>query len=154
MTKIIVNEIVNAPVAEVWKSWDEFGDIAQFSPNINKSYLLDKSVETGMGATRHCDLSDGKNFLREKIVEYVPNERLKIEIFDSSMPMKSGYAVFALTPLSADRTKVEMTIEMVPKMGIAGKAMMSMMKPRFTKLLQSMLHGNAAYVERGELSLA
>lgn len=154
MTKIVVNETVNAPIAEVWKSWDQFGDIARFAPNIKESHLLPGSAETGMGAERHCLLADGKSYLREKVIEYVPEQRLKIDIFDSSMPMKSGYAVFELTPKGADMTNVQMTIEMVPTMGIAGKALMGMMKPIFTRQLQSMLHGNAAYVERGEESVA
>ena len=152
MTKMEVTKTVNAPLAEVWKSWDDFGRIARFAPNLKKSYLLEGSAETGLGAERHCDMADGKNFLRERVVEYVPEKRLKIDIYESSMPMKSGYATFDLAADGADKTTIKMTMVMVPKMGVVGDALMAVMKPRFTALLNTMLSGNAAYVERGVIA--
>ncbi|MFK5981214.1 MAG: SRPBCC family protein [Rhizobiaceae bacterium] len=152
MTKIIVEETVNASVSEVWKSWDDFGGIARFAPNLKNSYLLDGSTKTGLGAKRHCDMADGKNFLKEEIIEYIPNEKLVIDIIDGSMPMKSGTATFDLKSLGKNRTKVTMTMDFVPKFGVAGKVMMGAMKPVFRKLLQSMLKGNADYVQYGKIA--
>jgi len=152
LTKIIVEEFVNAPIEEVCKSWDDFGAIARFAPNLKKSYLLEGSAKTGLGAKRHCDLADGKNYLQEEIIEYIPNERLVIDIFDGSMPMKSGTAAFDLKSLGSNHTKVTMTMDFVPKFGVAGKVMMSAMKPKFRSLLQSMLKGNADYVQDGKIA--
>jgi uncharacterized protein YndB with AHSA1/START domain len=152
LTKIIVEEFVNAPIDEVWKSWDDFGAIARFAPNLKKSYLLEGSAKTGLGAKRHCDLADGKNYLQEEIIEYIPNERLVIDIFDGSMPMKSGTAAFDLKSLGSNHTKVTMTMDVSPKFGVAGKVMMSAMKPKFRSLLQSMLKGNADYVQDGKIA--
>ena len=152
VTKIVVEETVNAPIAEVWKSWDDFGSIARFAPNLKASYLLEGSAKTGLGAKRHCDMTDGKNFLQEEIIEYIPHERLVIDIFDGSMPMESGTAAFDLKSLGPNRTQVTMTMDFVPKFGVAGKVMMSAMKPKFRSLLKSMLKGNADYVQHGKIA--
>jgi hypothetical protein len=45
-----------------------------------------------------------------------------------------------------------MTMDFVPKFGVAGKVMMSAMKPKFRSLLQSMLKGNADYVQDGKIA--
>jgi uncharacterized membrane protein len=48
--------VVNAPIDQVWASWDKFGDIQDFNPNLNSSKLLTGSISTGVGAKRQCDL--------------------------------------------------------------------------------------------------
>ena len=69
-------------------------------------------------------MADGKNFLKEEIVEYIPHERLVIDIYDGSMPVESGTAAFDLKALNSGHTKVTMTMDFVPKFGVAGKVMM------------------------------
>jgi uncharacterized protein YndB with AHSA1/START domain len=149
MTKIVVEQIVEAPVAEVWKSWDNFGNIASFNPNLKASFLLEGSAKSGLGAQRQCDMSDGKNYLREEVIEYVPEEKLAINIFEATIPMKSGTATFELTPVGKGRTQVRMTMNMVPKMGVVGAMLLGAMKPKFKAMLQDLLRGNAAFVEQG-----
>ena len=137
---------------QVWKTWDDFGVIVRFAPNLKRSFLIEGSAKTGLGAKRHCDMADGKNFLKEEIVEYIPHERLVIDIYDGSMPVESGTADFDLKALDSGHTKVTMTMDFVPKFGVAGKVMMGAMKSKFRGLLQSMLKGNADYIERGKIA--
>ena len=148
MAIVIVEETVNAPVTEVWASWDNFGDIYRFNPNITGSHILDGSAKTGPGAQRQCDL-DAKNYIRERIVGYEPERKLVIDIYEGTLPLKSAKATFDLTPLGPDRTKVVMTMEFHPKMGLLGRLMVPMMKPKFASMLQALLAGNRAFVERG-----
>ena len=152
MTNIVVEEIVAAPLDQVWQTWGDFGVIARFAPNLKRSFLVEGSAKTGLGAKRHCDLADGKNFLKEEIIEYIPGERLVIDIYDGSMPMESGTAAFDLEALDSGHTKVTMTMDFVPKFGVAGKVMMGALKPKFRGLLQSMLKGNADYIEHGKVA--
>ncbi len=150
--KIVVEEIVEAPLEQVWKTWDDFGVIARFAPNLKKSFLIEGSAKTGLGAKRHCDMADGKNFLKEEIIEYIPNKRLVIDVYDGSMPVESGTGAFDLEALDSGRTKVTMTMDFVPKFGVAGKMMMGAMKSKFRGQLQSMLKGNADYIEHGKIA--
>ncbi|MEM8849995.1 MAG: SRPBCC family protein [Pseudomonadota bacterium] len=146
MAHVTVDRIVKAPPLDVWQSWDDFGNIAAFNPNLSGSHLLDTQT-TGLGATRQCDLSDGKNHIRERIVEYVPGERMVVDIYDGTMPLKAAKAVITLTPQGKHRTRVQMRMEFVPKFGALGVLMVPLMKPQFRKMLRALLDGNAAHVE-------
>lgn len=150
MQTINVTKIINAPVEQVWESWDDFGNIYKFNPSITASRLLGED-STGIGAKRECELKDGKNWLREKIVDYVPLKRMRIDIYESSMPIKTMSATVTFRAITDAKTEVAFTAEFEPKMGFLGKLMAPLMKRQFRPMLASMLDGNADYVERGVL---
>ena len=150
MAKVSVTRTVDAPLDKLWASWDDFGAIYRFNPNLKGSFILDGSAKTGLGAERQCDLSDGKNYIQERIVEYAPHRRLVIDVYNGTLPLKSAVASFDLKSLGPDRSEVTMTMEFKPKFGLLGKLMVPMMKPQFRKLLGKLLDGNKAFVERGE----
>lgn len=152
MARVIVSKRINAPIDEVWASWDDFANIYKFNPNLTKSYLLgDENKATRVGSRRQCDLNDNKNWLREEIIEYRPNERLKIDIYDSSMPIKSMLATVEFEKISDNRTRIRFTSEFEPKLGLLGKLMLPLMRRQFTSMLQALLDANAEYVERGQV---
>jgi len=142
------SRIANAPLSAVWEAWDRFGDIDFFSNAVKKSYLMDGVPQAGLGAVRHCDLSDGKNFLEEKIVEYIPNKRISYAVINGSMPLKSAVARVDFKALGPDRTEMTFTMDFQPSMGIIGKMMIPMMKPQFTKTLGRILDGYKAGIEK------
>lgn len=148
MASITVEKIVHAPVSEVWAAWDDFGGIHRFNPNLSGSHLLEGSAKTGLGATRQCDLIDGKNYIQERVVDYVPNKRMVIDIFDGTIPVRNARAEIELHEKGERQTEVTMTMHFQPKMGIFGQLMVPLMKPQFRKLLAKLLDGNAAYVEK------
>lgn len=150
MPTITTKKIVNAPVEEVWESWDDFGNIDKFNPSINASRLLGGDA-TGIGARRECDLKDGKNWVRERIVDYVPSKRLRIDVYETSMPIKKMVATLTFRSIADNQTEVAFTAEFEPKMGFLGKLMAPLMKRQFRPMLASMLDGNADYVESGVL---
>ena len=146
MARVSATHIVEAPAEEVWKSWDDFGNISKFHPALKGSHLLDTQA-TGLGAKRQCDMKDGKNHIRERIVDYVPNERMVIDIYDGTMPLKEAVATLTLQSSGTDRTIVRMDMEFTPKFGLLGGLMTPLMKPQFRGLLTSLLEANAAYVQ-------
>lgn len=152
MAQLILAKRVNASIEDVWASWDDFGNIARFSPSLSASYLLtDKDESTQLGSGRQCDFADGKNWVREKVIGYEPLKRLKVDVYDGTVPLKSMVATFDFEEISAQRTRVRMTVDFEPKHGVLGKLMIPLMKKQFGKLLGQLLDANAAYVERGEL---
>ncbi|MFV2092673.1 MAG: hypothetical protein ACC634_06270 [Hyphomicrobiales bacterium] len=40
MAQIVKEITVNAPLSEVWKSWDALGDIHSFHPGLENPFLL------------------------------------------------------------------------------------------------------------------
>ncbi|WP_204114604.1 SRPBCC family protein [Shimia biformata] len=149
MPHVILKRVINAPVAKVWESWDDYAHIEKFNPNLSASYLVNQSQPTGLGAERQCDLSDGRNFIQERIIDYVPNRRMKIEIFNGTLPVRDTFATIEMQETGPDRTEVTFRMEFVPKFGLIGRMMVPMMKPQFRKLLGRLLDANKAYVEDG-----
>ncbi len=152
MQTIKIQKIVNAPVDKVWASWDDFGNIYKFNPNVDKSHILSSSgVSQGRGARRECELNDGKNWLREKIVDYIPGRKMTIDVYEASLPLKTMSATIELRAITDQQTEVRMSTSFEPKMGILGKLMAPLMKRKFHPMLAALLDGNAAYVENGSL---
>lgn len=150
MSKVIVSKRVNASVEDVWKSWDDFGNIYKYNPALKASRLLSRSdAPTRVGTQRQCDMADGKNWVREEVIEYKPGKSMKIDVYDGSLPLKSMTASIEIEEISKQRSRVRFTADFVPKFGIIGRLMAPLMKRQFEPLLQSLLDGNAEYVERG-----
>ena len=155
MATVSVNKRVKAPITDVWASWDDFGNIYKFNPSVKHSELLDTGkASTGLGARRHCDLVDGKTWVQEEIIDYQPQSKLKVVIFDGNMPLKTAVATFAFKRAGKDETDIDLTMEFIPKFGPIGQLMVPLMKPQFKKILGEMLEGNALYVTNGHLKAA
>lgn len=149
MATVTVETVIEAPIAEVWDVWDDFGRIDQFNPNVSKSFLIDGSASTGLGAKRQCDLADGKNHIQERIIDYVPERRMVVDIFDGTIPIKSAVARIELRPLGGARTELTFTMTFVPKMGFVGRLLAPIMKPQFRKQIARLLSANREFIETG-----
>lgn len=149
MAKIILKQAYNAPADTVWKSWDNFGDIQVYNPNLNSSQLINNSQETGLGAERRCDFSDGKNHVLERIISYKEGVSMEVDIYDGSVPLKKAVAGISVKNLGAGRSEVTFSMDFTPKFGILGTLMIPMMKSQFRGALQSLLQANKDYVENG-----
>ena len=77
-------------------------------------------------------------------------QSLKIDVYESSMPMKSMTASFRFREVTKEKTSVQMTVDFEPGMGVVGMLMTPLMKRQFRPMLQSLLDCNAAHVEYGE----
>lgn len=122
MTIFSVEKTINAPKDKVWALLADFKNIDFFNDAINKSYLINDSENGGLGATRHCDLSDGKNFLRERVLKWEDGVGMTIDIYDTSMPLKSNIVRFEIEEFD-DKTKARMIFDYEMKFGILGKLM-------------------------------
>lgn len=151
MADVTVSKTVKAPVEKVFSIWnDEFGDIYKFNPNLKDSYLLDDSPSnSGLGALRQCDLADGKNWIREKVISATQNKQIVIDIYEGTMPLKSAKATFDFVALPHGVTKVSMTMSFIPKGGFLGLLIVPLLSMKFRGMLSDLLDSNAAYAERG-----
>lgn len=140
--------IVNAPIDEVWASWDKFGDIEDFNPNLKASKLLTGSPVTGIGAKRQCDLLDGKSTIYEEIIGYAPQEHMIVLMYDGDVPLKRSTIRFDFESVAANRTKLLVHAEFEMKYGLLGKLLGPMAKLQLGKAFESLLAGNAQFVEK------
>ena len=152
MARVTVTRRINAPIEDVWKTWDDFGNIFRFNPNLKHSRLLsDPGKPTGVGTERQCDFADGKNWIRERILEYRPMKSLKVDVYDGTMPLKSMVATITFEEVRTGRTRIRMSADFELKMGLIGKLMTPLMRRQFRPMLQALLDCNAAHVEHGEV---
>lgn len=151
METITAAIIVNAPVAVVWASWSDFGHSHRFNPAVSSSRLLsDGHLATGTGTRRECELSDGKNWLRERIVGFQTNRLLKTEVYESSLPVSSMSITVDLMESSQGVVEVTVICEFEPASGIVGKLTAPLMRRRFRSMLAALLEGNRVYVEHND----
>lgn len=88
---------IAASVETVWTVLDDFGDIQRWNPGVTSSTLTSDGPVTE-GATRHCDLAPFGG-VNERIDRFVPNERLTVDIYETSkLPISDSIADFNITP--------------------------------------------------------
>jgi uncharacterized membrane protein len=152
MHTITVSKIVNAPAAVVWASWDDYGNVQAFNPSLRSSQILSSSQSvTGPGAKRECEFADGRNWVREKIVDYVAGRRMTIEVYDGSLPLKRMLASIEVSDRGNHQAEVQIIASFVPKLGVVGQLMAPLMKRQVRSSLTDLLDSNATYVEAGRL---
>ena len=134
-------------------TWDDFGNFDRFNPNISKCFLINGSENTGLGAERQCNLVDGKNYVQERVTDYVPGHRIAVDIFKCTFPFKRADSSIELTPLAPNRTELIFTLNFEPKMGYLGNLMAPLVKLQFRKLLGKIAEGNKVFVETGREAL-
>ena len=149
MHEIVVKREVNVPLATLWESWDDFANIDKFNPNLNRSFTINDTKATGLGAERQCDFSDGKNHIQERVTVYEPEKRLLVDIYDGSVPLKRAEGDFTFRALSPTRSEVTMTFRFTPKFGLLGRLMAPLIRSQFHPALAKLLDGNKAYLENG-----
>jgi ribosome-associated toxin RatA of RatAB toxin-antitoxin module len=150
MASIVVEQHINASVERVWESWNQFGDIAKFHPGIKSSRTINSSATEGVGAERQCDLSsNGKQYVRERVVKSVPNQQMVVEIYAATVPIKRAEASLHFKSLGPNATLLQMRMEFTPAMGVLGWFMTPMMKLQFRGMVRKLLAGNDAFVTQG-----
>ena len=149
MAKVVIHQKVKAPLSVVWPIWDDYGNIDRFHPGLSSSHLVeDETLKTGMGSKRQCNLDDGKNWIQEEIIEYVPKKKIVIDAYAGTMPLKKAIASFEFMPVGARETEIVFHMDFEPKMGLLGKLMIPMMKMKFKNMMGNVLKASAGYAEK------
>ena len=118
---------------KVWDVLADFPNIADWNGGVKKSFSTGEAT-SGVGATRHCDLSP-TGTLEETIREWTPGEKLVVSIDSATrLPIKQGLATFDLSAgADSDSTNVGLTYDYETKWGIAGKAIGGLLDRQLTK---------------------
>lgn len=146
MATLSREHIVNAGIEDTWATWDDFPNIANFHPDVTKSFTISGTAPTGIGAERKCEFGQ-KDYILERIVGYTPQKQIVIDLYELSFPIRDAVATFDFVAVDANRTRVTMTMQFTPKMGLLGKMMLPVMKRQFGAALAKLLENNARYVE-------
>ncbi len=147
--QVDVSKRINLPAEEVWRHLADFSGVARYHPFVETADQLSESNE-GVGARRKCNFYDG-NSVVERVIEWEPGRRQKIELSEISMPMKSALAEFSVTPLGERESEVSISMSFTPKFGPLGALMgVMMMKPMMRKVFAQVLQGLEHHAHTGE----
>lgn len=119
MPEFTITRQVNAPVTAVWEVLDDFGDIQRWNPGVTASELTSSGPVT-QGSTRHCDFKPFGG-VNERIDAYAANERLTVNIYETSrLPISGAVADFNIAP-KEDGT--ELTLHYTYTLNLMGRLM-------------------------------
>ncbi|MEC9454272.1 MAG: SRPBCC family protein [Pseudomonadota bacterium] len=96
MIQISVSRRVNLSAEEVWPYLADFSGIARFHPFVETADQQSELNE-GVGDSRRCNFDDGKSVV-ERVIEWQPGRRMKIELSEISMPIKRAVAEMSVAP--------------------------------------------------------
>lgn len=125
--KIQVKRTINAPVEAIWAYLGDYSNIHRFHPMLKGSHFTEGTATCEVGATRQCDFNDG-NYIQERVLEWEEGSHYTVDIYDSSMPVKSAQATLGVRPLGEDQTEAYMHMEMTPKNSLMSPMMYLMYK--------------------------
>lgn len=151
MNKITHEVWIDAPRQKVWDVLADFGNVYLTNPYITKSYLT-SDQKTGVGTTRHCDLTLFGATVEERIIGWDEGRSIEIDIYDrKNLPViKTQGAAFTLQDENGG-TRLRGAIHYTLKYGPIGALMNTfMLKPQNTKAWTTFLAGIKHYAETGE----
>ncbi len=152
MTRISHEIQIDAAKDDVWAAIADLGAIQDFHPGVKKSYYTTEQ-ESGVGASRHCDLKPFGS-VEERATEWKEGESLALEIYDGEKtpPFKSAIAHISVEE-NADGTIARFALEYELKFGLLGRLMdRFMVKRQFDKVVPAILSGLKRHMERGARS--
>ncbi len=151
MAYFTIDVTIYAPVEDVWQVLGDIGRIADWNPGIRESYATSE-VNSGLGATRFCDLGD-KNYLNNEVVQWEDCRKLTMRIVDSNLPFKRADIHFTLQGENG-HTQVAVSPEYELKYGVLGSLMDRFyVCQTYEKGMKNLLQGLKVHVENGDDSV-
>lgn len=143
---------VEAPAAQVWEALADFGGVVRYNPNVTASYLTG-DLATGVGATRHCDLTFPGATVEERITSWQEGRAYVAEIYsgEKTPPFRHAQATLEVEPLGSEASTVTATLDYDLRFGPVGALMDRLMvSPKFGPAFGRLLVGLKHHVETGD----
>lgn len=146
--------LIEASKERVWEALSDFGNVYLWNPSVTHSHSTSEAPG-GVGATRHCDLTIMKASIEERVVDWVENEEMRIEIIGGrrTPPFKEAWGTITLAEApdgGGTVTKLQLHYDL--KYGILGGVIDRLMvRTQYGKGLKLALAGLKYHVETGKL---
>lgn len=149
--QIVYAARIEAPAARRWEVISDFGNISNAAPQVTASRLT-SSQSSGVGATRHCDLSLFGSTVEERIVEWNEGRSLKIDIYESKrIPLVGKQSATFVVEADGDGSRVTATLDYEIKYGPFGGLMhAAMLRRKLDSSWLAFVAGIKHFAETGE----
>ena len=148
--KTCIERVVDVPADRAWEILSDYSHVHRIHPIVET--VDQKSVDgRGLGAVRQCNMYDG-NYAVERIIAWNEADRsYKIELIDSSLPVKSIFANLSVKEAGFNRSKLVVEMDIKAKYGLLGKIMERLvMKPQLGGTIGDLLGGVEVYEKTGK----
>ncbi|MEO9869758.1 SRPBCC family protein [Ekhidna sp.] len=112
--KVHIQRQMRAQTGVLWRYLADFSNIYQFHPLLKNSKFIEGSCMEGKGAERECFMLDG-SYIKERIIEWEEGKFYTVEIFETTMPIKSARATLGVSSIDKRISSAYMHVEIVPK---------------------------------------
>ncbi|MEM9203327.1 MAG: SRPBCC family protein [Actinomycetota bacterium] len=134
MSDFTITRHIAAPVDTVFGVLDDFGNIANWSAGVKRSYLT-ADGPVGEGTTRHCDFVP-MGGVNERITNHIPGERMTVHLYEMfKMPASDAIADFGL---DADGDGTVLTLDVSYTINRLGSAMKRTTAKQMRKGMEAM----------------
>lgn len=149
--QIVYAARIEAPVARAWEVISDFENIANVAPQVSASRLTSEQ-STGIGATRHCDLTLFGSTVEERIVEWDEGRSLKIDIYESKrIPLVGRQQGTFVVEEDGNGSRVIATLDYEVKYGpLGGLTHAAMMRRKLDGSWLAFVAGIKQFAETGE----
>ena len=142
------NEItIDAPIEKIWAALANMEELEKYDPTVLKSTAT-TDAKNGLGTARKVDMRDGKNWFREKVTVFKPNEALAFELTACSFPIHQlthSYSFHA----TGSQIKVKQVMQYQVKFGLLGRIMDGLMiRKKSDRGIKQFFAGLKSYVEK------
>ncbi len=120
--RVSVKKTINAPSEILWNYLADYSNIERFHPLLSSSQFIEGADSCEIGSTRQCNMKDG-NYVKERITDWVEGSHYTVDIYESSMPIKSAKGTLGVKAINKNSSEAFFTMEVTPKI----KAMHPMM---------------------------
>lgn len=144
---VSVKSTAKAPKSVVWEVLADFPNIQEYTDQVKVSVSTSEN-ETGLGATRHCDLAPFGT-TQEKILEFVPEEKMVVFLHDiKGLPVKTSNTTFSLHSVDDNTTEITFDAHVEPKGGVLKGLIGKRLEGRLPKGAQGLVDDLAASAEK------
>jgi len=131
MYQVNISRRINTHKDKVWNIVDDFSSIHKYHPGVKKTVIVGNQ-NIGLGSQRICHFYDGST-LKETITEYIEGESYTFELSEYNFPFKRAFAKITLTPIGSDHCEVIFTFNFIPKFGLIGRLLATIILKRKLK---------------------
>lgn len=148
--KAEVHREIHRSALTVWPYLDNIGGVSNYHVAVKNAPILSKE-KRGLRTVRRCEFYDNTSVV-ETVVGYVDGKSITFELSEFSMPLKSAFATFLVTPKTEKSCVVTISLTFTVKGGILGKLMGAfVIKPKLKKLFEKILIGLDYHIVTGSL---
>ena len=139
--------IVHAPKDAVWGVLADFPNIADYTDTVKASASTSEDA-SGVGASRHCDLSPAGT-LEERIIDFEAGNKLVISVYKTTgVPIKNSGTTFSVAEIDENTTRLTMSANVRAKGGLLAGIIERVLASRLPKGADRLIQDLGASAER------